>query len=339
MAKRYLSPLPVSLAAVLMALIIPLVASPYAIKVLIIAGIYVGLACSLNMVFGIGGQLNLGQAAFYGIGAYTSALLSIHFHVPFFITLIAGALLSAGAGFLLALPTIRLKGIYLAVTTLAFGEIVRMIFLNWISVTRGPMGIAGIPVPSLFGFEFGSNASQYYLMLGLLLPALYIMWRLSYSPYGMVLRAVRENEEAAQTLGIDARAYKVKAFVVGSAVAGLFGAFFSFHAAYISPSNFSFMESITLLSMVVFGGLGSMPGVIVAALLLAVAPDVLRFMEEYRMIIYGLLLFLMVLLRPQGIISESLSIKWVSQGKRTTGGRKNEEQKPELTVAAGEGGG
>ncbi|AJY77981.1 hypothetical protein VN24_23765 [Paenibacillus beijingensis] len=325
-----------SMAAIVIALLIPAIASPYVTKVLIIAGIYVGLACSLNVVFGIAGQLNLGQAAFYGIGAYTSALLSIHFHIPFFVTLIAGALMAAGAGFLLALPTIRLKGIYLAVTTLAFGEIIRMIFLNWISVTRGPMGIAGIPVPSLFGFQFMSNFSQYYLMLGLLLPALYIMWRLSYSPFGMVLRAVRENEEAAQTLGVNAQSYKVKAFVVGSAIAGLLGAFFSFHAAYISPSNFSFMESITLLSMVVFGGLGSMPGVIVAALLLAVAPDVLRFMDEYRMIIYGVLLFMMVLLRPQGIISETLSIKWAARKKRKAAEKQTNQ---DLTVVSSEGGG
>lgn len=312
MNRRYVSPQPVAVLVVLAAAVIPLLASPYVLKVLIMAGIYIGLASSLNFIFGIAGQMNLGHAAFYGIGAYTSALLSTEFQVPFLPALAAGALLSAGIGFVIAYPIVRLKGIYLSVTTLALGEIIRLVLLNWVSVTKGPMGITAIPVPSIFGFRFESNANQYYLMLGILVPVVYGLWRLGYSSFGMQLRAIRENEEAAGTLGIHTHAYKVKAFVLGSGVAGLFGAFFSFHAAYINPSNFTFMESITILSMVVFGGLGSVPGVVAGAFLLALTPDVLRFMEHYRMIIYGILLFFMVLLRPQGIFSEAASMKWAS---------------------------
>lgn len=316
MNNRRLSPLVLTASALLLAaLLVPLAVTPYVVKVMIMAGIYIALACSLNIIFGIGGMLNLGMAAFYGIGAYTAALLSVHFHLPYLLALAAGALVSAGIGFLIAFPTIRLRGIYLAVTTLAFGEIISLILLNWIDVTRGPMGITGIPYPSLFGFELRSNTSQFYFLLALLVPTLYAMWRLGYSSFGMTLRAIRENEEAAQTLGINVAAYKVKAFVVGSGVAGLFGGYFAFHAAYINPGNFTFAESITLLSMVVFGGMGSVPGVVLGAFLLAVAPDALRFLDHYRMIIYGVLLFLMVLLRPQGLISEAVSLKWAARSK------------------------
>lgn len=317
--KRFsLSPLAVSAFAVLIAAVLPAFATPYVVKLLIMAGIYIGLACSLNIIFGLAGQLSLGQAGFYGIGAYAAALLTVHFHIPYLLALLSGTLLAAGVGYLLALPTIRLKGIYLSVTTLAFGEITRLILLNWISVTRGPMGVTGIPLPSLFGFRFSGNTSQYYLLLGLLIPALYVFWRISYSPFGMILRALRENEEAARTLGINTKAYKIKAFIISGGAAGLFGAFFAFHAAYISPDNFAFMESITILSMVVFGGMGSMPGVIVGALFLSLAPDAMRFLANYRMIIYGLLLFLMVLLRPQGLISEQASLVWAAWAKRNS---------------------
>lgn len=319
MARRLLSPLPVALLVLALALLLPAAATPYVLKVMILAFIYIGLACSLNLIFGIAGQMNLGQAAFYGIGAYAAALLSTRLHVPFLLCLVAGALVAALAGFLLALPTIRLKGIYLAVTTLAFGEIIRLVFLNWVSVTRGPMGITGIPIPSLFGIRLSGNTEQYYFILTLLSLALYVLWRIGYSPFGMMLRAIRENQEAAETLGINARSLKIKAFLISSGAAGLFGAFFSFHAAYISPSNFTFAESITLLSMVVFGGMGSIPGVVIGALLLALAPDAMRFMEHYRMILYGLLLFFMVLLRPQGLISEGHSLRWASWAGRWSG--------------------
>lgn len=317
MIRRLFAPLPVSGVLLAAALVLSFTSSPYALKLLIMALIYIGLALSLNLIFGIAGLMNLGQAAFYGIGAYTAALLATRLHVPFLLCLPAGAIAAAIAGGLLSLPVIRLKGIYLSVTTLAFGEIVRLVCLNWISVTRGPMGITGIPLPSVFGFTLTDNAAQYRFLLVLTALSLYIMWRISHSPFGMMLRAIRENEEAAQTLGIYARSLKIKAFLLSSGTAGLFGAFFAFHAAYISPSNFSFNESITVLSMVVFGGMGGVPGVVAGALILSLAPDVLRFMEHYRMLLYGLLLFLMVVLRPQGLISEAFSLRWQDWGKRS----------------------
>ncbi|MFM1651755.1 branched-chain amino acid ABC transporter permease [Brevibacillus sp. B_LB10_24] len=335
MSRRFFSPVWVAIGCTLLSLAIPLAATPYILKVLIMSGIYIGLAASLNLIFGVAGQISLGHAAFYGIGAYTASLLAVQFHLPYLLCLIAGALAAAFIGYLLAIPTIRLKGIYLAVTTLAFGEIMRLIFLNWISVTRGPMGITGIPAPSVFGFTFATNTSQYYLMLCLIVPILFVLWRLSYSPFGMTLRAIRENEDASRTLGVDAQMYKTKAFMIGAGVAGLLGGFFSFHAAYIHPDNFAFMESITLLAMVVVGGMGSLPGVFVGALLLALAPDALRFLVEYRMVFYGLLLLLMILLRPQGLISESASISWVMGQRSSTPGNRDEAHVTEEIISEG----
>lgn len=299
----------------LILLLVPLFTADYVIKILIMAGIYIGLASSLNLIFGVAGLLNLGHAAFYGIGAYTAAILSINFQVPFIICLIVGSLVAALSGYLIAFPTSKLRGIFFAVSTLAFGEIMRLVFLNWITVTRGPMGITGIPYPSIFGFEFDSNGSQYYLLMAILVVVLFVLWRISYSPFGMTLRSVRENEEAAETLGIKPHRYKSIAFTISAGTAGLLGGFFAFHVAYINPLNFQFMESITLLAMVVVGGLGSMPGVIIGAVIFSVAPEILRFMAEYRMVIYGLIMVIMILWRPQGIISESVSLSW-ARGNR-----------------------
>lgn len=310
MLKRLTSVPAVAAIAVALALLLPLVFDSYFVKVFIMAGCYVGLAASLNLITGVAGQFNLGHAAFYGAGAYTAALMAVNLKLPFSLSLVGGTAMALILGFVLGLPTIRLREVYLSVTTLGFGEIVRLTMLNWISVTRGPMGIPGIPIPKLFGYEFISMTSQYYLMLGILLPSLFVLWRLSYSPFGMVLRAIRENEVATKTLGINPVAYKLAAFTVGAGFAGLIGSFFAFHAAFISPDNFLFAESITILSMVVVGGLGSMPGVILGALILAVAPEGLRFMSQYRLIVFGLLMLTMVLVRPKGLISEAFSVEW-----------------------------
>lgn len=324
------SPVLVAAGCLALALVLPVVLGDYMVKVLTTAGIYVGLALSLNLITGVAGQFNLGHAAFYGAGAYTAALLAVNLKVAFLPAILAGAAVAAVLGLLLGLPAVRLRDIYLAVTTLGFGEIVRLTLLNWTSVTRGPMGIPGIPYPSLFGVEIGSVTGQYYLMIGIVVPCLLVLWRLTYSPFGMVLRAVRENEVATRTLGIHATAYKLAAFSIGAGVAGLLGGLFAFNAAYISPDNFLFVESISILAMVVVGGLGSFPGVFLGALILSVAPEGLRFMHEYRLVVFGLLMLGMVLVRPQGLISESFSVAWATG--RLAGGPG--QQQP----AAGKGG-
>jgi len=284
----------------------------YILRIINMSFIYIILSMSLNLITGVTGQFHLGHAAFYGVGAYTAALLSVKLHMSFLLSFIAGGIGAAFLGFLIGLPTIRLRDIYLTVTTLGFGEIVRLILLNWVSVTRGPMGIPGIPYPSLFGFKITSQIDFYYLIFFVLVLSVVVLFRITYSRYGDILRAIRENELAAKTLGINSTFYKVTAFVVGAFFAGLAGSLFAYFSAYISPDSFTFAESINILAMVVIGGLGSMPGAMLGAVILALAPEGFRFLAEYRMVVVGLLMLGVILWRNSGIIGEQAAIKFMN---------------------------
>lgn len=293
----------------------------YVVRIINMTYIYIILSMSLNLITGVTGQFHLGHAAFYGVGAYTAAILAVKLHVPFLLSFIAGGVGAAFIGFLIGLPTIRLRDIYLTVTTLGFGEIVRLILLNWVSLTRGPMGIPGIPYPYFFGFTIKSQMGFYYLIFITLAISVIILFRLTYSHYGNTLRAIRENEIAAKTLGINATFYKVTAFIVGAFFAGIAGSLFTYFSAYISPDSFTFGESINILAMVVIGGIGSMPGAILGAIILAIAPEGFRFLAEYRMVVVGLLMLVVILWRNSGIISEQAAIKFMN--KKILGGSKN----------------
>ncbi len=284
----------------------------YILRIINMTFIYIILSMSLNLITGVTGQFHLGHAAFYGVGAYTAALLAVKLHIPFLIAFIAGGLGAAFIGFLIGLPTIRLRDIYLTVTTLGFGEIVRLILLNWVSVTRGPMGIPGIPYPDIFGLKIMSQIDFYYLIFVVLVLSVITLFRITYSRYGDILRAIRENELAAKTLGINTTVYKVTAFVVGAFFAGLAGSLFAYFSAYISPDSFTFAESINILAMVVIGGLGSMPGAILGAVILALAPEGFRFLAEYRMVVVGLLMLGVILWRNSGIIGEQAAIRFMN---------------------------
>jgi len=310
------------LAVIILAALLPLIINDdYFLRVITIAGVFTILTLSLNLVTGFTGQFCLGWAAFYGIGAYTSALLAMKLGLSFWLTLPLGGLMAALFGILLGIPTMRLKDIYLAITTLGFGEIIRLIMLNWTDLTRGSMGLPGIPSPQLFGYEFSTNLPYYYLILILVLITVFTMYRLIDSRIGRALIAIREDDLAAKTVGIDITAYKVMAFAIGAFFAGIAGSFYAHYTSFIDPHTFSFMESISILAMVVLGGMGSITGSIIGAVILSVIPEMLRGLSEYRMIIFGLIMMAVMIIRPQGIMGKGREFaKSAGKSRRRGGG-------------------
>ena len=279
-----------------------LVRSPYVIHVAILSGLYVILTLSLNLLTGFCGQFSLGHAGFYGIGAYTAALLAVHLDSPFLLNLVAAATTAGITGFVIGLPTLRLGGIYLAMATLGFGEIIHLLLLNWLALTRGPMGIPAIPGPAIFGLDLGTPARQYYLALALALLTTGAVSRLVNSRFGEAIQAIREDEIAAEAMGVPTTRLKVITFTISAAIAGVAGAFFAHYTSFISPASFTLVESILVLSLLVFGGMGSIEGSIAGAVVLTVAPEAFRFLAEYRMVIYGAILLGLILFRPQGLL-------------------------------------
>jgi branched-chain amino acid transport system permease protein len=279
--------------------------NPYFIQLFILACINALLAVSLNLVNGLSGQFSLGQAGFMAVGAYTSASVNVFLldslhgsavgdQCALLISLLAAALASGLAGYLVGLPSLRLKGDYLAIATLGFGEIIRVVILN-IQKVGGARGFIGIP-----------NSSSAFLVVFLLAFCVLATHRFVLSSHGRALLALRENEIAAEAMGVDTTYYKVQAFVVSSAVAGVAGGLFAHYLSYINPSSFDFMKSVEIVIMVVLGGMGSVSGSVLAAFFLTLLPEALRPLQEVthvdlRMVIYSLLLIAMMLLRPKGI--------------------------------------
>lgn len=285
----------------LLVLILPfIVTNAYILHIIISAGLYSVLALSLNLVTGFAGQLSFGHAAFYGIGAYSSALIMINLNVSFWFAILISAITASLFGFLLGLPTLRLRDDYLAIVTLGFGEIVRLVLINWQSLTRGPRGLPGIPAPTLFGYSFMGRIPYYYLVLLLLLFTLFIMRRIITSGIGLAMMSVKNDEVAAESIGIYPIKYKLMAFMISAAFAGIAGAFYASYISFISPDTFIYNDSVTILAMVVLGGLSSIPGSIIGAIVLTIIPELLRAASEYRMIFYGLLMVIMMIFRPQG---------------------------------------
>lgn len=286
-------------------MILPVFTSMYQTTVYSLAFLYVMLALGLNIIVGIAGQLVLGYAAFYAVGAYTYALLNQYVGLGFWVCLPIAGFITVIAGILLAFPVLRLRGDYLAIVTLGFGEIVRLLLINWANFTGGNRGIANIPRPGLFGIELSTEATTiyvYYLCLFAAIITIVIVARLINSRVGLALQALREDEIASEAMGIDLRKIKLSAFALGSCWAGFAGVLFAARNSYINPTSFTFMDSAMILSMVVLGGMGSIVGVTLAALVLTLLPEYLRAFSEYRMLIFGLLMVTMMVFRPQGII-------------------------------------
>lgn len=279
----------------------PLVTGRYANDVAISVLIYICLGLGLNIVIGLAGLLDLGYIAFYGVGAYTYALMSLHFGLSFWLCLPVAAFLAAIAGCIIGYPTLRMRGDYLAIVTLGFGEIVRLILNNWMELTNGPNGILGIPRPDIFGFQLSKLWMLYYVILGIAMFTILAVYRLNFSRIGRAWEAIREDETAAELMGVNTFLLKLLAYAMGATFAGFAGAFFAARMRFVGPESFTFLESAMVLAMVILGGMGSIPGVILGVLALVALPEVFREFELYRMLVFGGVMTLMMLVRPAGI--------------------------------------
>ena len=286
----------------------------YFLHILVITGIYVILTLSLNLVVGYTGLAALGHAAFSCVGAYTSSLLALKYGLSPWLGLLIGACVAAVLGAVVGAPSLRLKGDYLALATFGLGVIVYSIAKNWVAVTRGPMGLPGIPGFSIFGGEISAVWSYLILVAVFVVLTYLVMHRIVSSPFGRILRAIRDDEIAALAMGKNVNKYKIIVFVVGAFFAGIAGSLYAHYITFIDPSSFTVMESIAILLMVVFGGMGSLGGSFVGAAILVIFPEMLRFLgmpssvaAPLRQMIYGLLLIVLMLKRPQGVLG---TYKW-----------------------------
>jgi branched-chain amino acid transport system permease protein len=286
----------------------------YILHILVITGIYIILTLSLNLVVGYTGLASLGHIAFACVGAYTSSLLALNFGVTPWLGLLIGACFAGLLGAVISIPSLRLKGDYLALATFGLGVIVYSVAKNWVSLTRGPMGLPGVP-----GFRVGwlqlSEIWQYLILVIIFVFLTYfVIRRVVGSPFGRILRGIREDEIATMAMGKNVNKHKVLVFIIGAFFAGIAGSLYAHYITFIDPSSFTVMESITVLLMVVFGGMGSLAGSFVGAAVLVIFPELLRFLgmpssiaAPLRQMIYGLLLIVLMVLRPQGILGK---YKW-----------------------------
>lgn len=280
---------------------IPFFARGYIVDVAILSGIYIILALGLNVVVGFTGLLNLGFVAYYAIGAYSFALLNTKLGMGFWSAMPFSVLITVLGGFLFAVPALRLKGDYLALVTLGFGEIVRITLNNWDSFTKGPNGISGITPPAFFHIELTSLTGLYYLVMFFVVAAVIVMRRVHMSKIGRAWIAIREDEIATAAMGINNTLYKLYSIAFGAFWAGIAGSLFAAKMRFVSPESFTFMESVLILCMVIVGGLGSIAGVIIGAVILVFLPEVLREVQLYRMLALGAGLVLLMIFRPQGL--------------------------------------
>ena len=285
-----------AVAAVLAAIALPIFGSPYLIDVGTQVLIYVMLGLGLNVVVGYAGLLDLGYAAFFAIGAYTTALLMVRYHAAFWPTLPVAAL----SGVVIGTPTLRMRSDYLAIVTLGFGEIVRIAATN-LSFTGGPEGVYGIPHPKIGAFVLRSPQALYVLGMAFVVLVLAGSYNLARSRLGRAWLAIREDEAAAQAAGIYPVYFKLMAYVLGAVFAGAAGAFFAVKLTAINPSSFTFIQSVTILMVIILGGMGSLPGVILGAAVIVILPEALRAFDQVRMFAFGIGLILLMLIRPQGL--------------------------------------
>jgi len=266
---------------------------PYLLQIIVNIGIGIVLALGLNVITGLTGQLSLGHAAFMSIGAFVSALLTIKLGMPITLNLLLTGAVTAAVGALIGYPILRLTGDYLAICTLGFAEIVKVIFLN-LDITNGALGITVPPANSAMPLPF--------VVWGVVLISIVMVSFIYSSRFGRALKAIRGDEIAAEAMGINVARYKVQSFAVGTFLAGVGGGLYAHFLSYINPSDFGFLKSIDILSMIVLGGLGSIPGAVIGATVLSAAPEFLRFMASYRMLVYGALLVFMMIFRPNGLL-------------------------------------
>ena len=312
------------MAMIVVALVWPFFGSRGAVDIATLILIYVLLGLGLNIVVGLAGLLDLGYVGFYAVGAYSYALLSHYYGLSFWICLPIAGMMAATFGFLLGFPVLRLRGDYLAIVTLGFGEIIRLFLRNLTGLTGGPNGISNIEKPTFFGLTFERKAAEgmqtfheyfgleynsinkviflYLVALLLALAALFVINRLLRMPLGRAWEALREDEIACRALGLNPTVIKLSAFTLGASFAGFAGSFFAARQGLITPESFTFIESAIILAIVVLGGMGSQLGVILAAVVMILLPEMMREFSEYRMLMFGALMVLMMIWRPQGLL-------------------------------------
>jgi branched-chain amino acid transport system permease protein len=313
----------VILTLIVLAVIFPFFANKYLLTVVILGLIYVLLGLGLNIVVGLAGLLDLGFVGFYAIGAYGLALGYEYLGLGFWTVLPLAAIVAAMAGAILGFPVLRMHGDYLAIVTLGFGEIIRLVLNNWLSFTGGPNGMSA-PAPTFFGLEFARRAKEggtpyheffgvaydanmkfffiYTVLFLVVLLVLYIKHRLSRMPVGRAWEALREDEIACRAMGLNHVLVKLSAFMLGASTAGLAGVFFATYQGFVNPASFTFFESALILAIVVLGGMGSTVGVVIAAFVLTVAPELLRSFADYRVLLFGVLMVVMMIWKPRGLI-------------------------------------
>ena len=317
----------IALSAIIFSLVFPFLpfTDRYLMDIAIMMLTYIMLGWGLNIVIGLAGLLDLGYVAFYAVGAYSYALFAIHFGWSFWICLPIAGIFAAMFGVLLGFPVLRLRGDYLAIVTLAFGEMIRILLLNWYQLTKGPDGLTGIPRPSFFGLPFKSFPEEgeqtfhtffgleyspmqriiflYYLILVLALITNIFTIKIRRLPIGRAWEALREDEIACKSLGVNPRNTKLTAFAIGAMFGGFAGSFFATRQAFISPESFTFIESAIIVAIVVLGGMGSQTGVVLATVFLIGLIEVFRDFESYRMIAFGGAMVLIMIIRPRGILA------------------------------------
>lgn len=286
-----------------------LIENQYVLHLFITIGLYIVLSLSLNLITGYAGQFSMGHAAFYGIGAYVGSLLMLKAGCSFWLALVASGAFTFISGLFLGLPALRLQGDYLGIVTLGFGEIVRLVFVNWVSVTRGPMGLPGIPSPEIGSFVFGDKKSFYYIVFALVLFTILVMHRMTTGRFGLQMATIREDETAAVALGINTTRVKLLAFCIGAFFAGMAGTVFASYMSFVSPDSFMYIDSVTILAMIVLGGLCSIPGSIIGAIVLVLAPEFMRFLADYRMVLYGLMMVTIIIFKPEGFWGSRYRVK------------------------------
>jgi branched-chain amino acid transport system permease protein len=290
-----------------------LITDRYFQHIMVLSCIFVILASSWNLLAGYAGLLNLGHAAFFGIGAYSSALLTIHTGISPWLGLFAGAAVSAVFGIGLGVPAFRLRGPYLAITTIGFSEIIRLVSMNWVDLTRGSLGLSEIPpltpIQPWQGFkiEFVSERNAYYVLLVAVILTLFLVKKLVKSEFGLTLESMREEEDGAESIGINTSQYKLAVFMISAALAGFAGGLYAHYVRLLSPENLGLHETFTILTMVAVGGIGTFVGPIIGAVFLTALSEGLRFFEEaihleIRMVIYGALLMATVMFMRKGLV-------------------------------------
>ncbi len=287
----------------LAAVTVPFLLSDYHLQVAVMVGIFALLSLSLNVLSGYAGMISLGHAGFFLIGAYTSAILATRLAMPFGVSVVGATAVTALSGLLLAVPALKLSGHFLAVITIAFGLIMHLLAINLEFITNGVSGISGIARPSLGSWSMKSDLAYYWLVLAALALVCLLVSAYVRSGYGRALRALRDDEIAAGCMGVDVRMAKIHAFVISAGIAGLAGCLYAHYVRYINPESFTLDISIRILIMMVVGGVGSILGSVVGALVVYVLPETLRFLNDYYYLVFGFVVILLMLVLPRGLVS------------------------------------